>query len=106
MKIGVKLPHSLTLSLCATAKAVSDEDVNIDSFVVLCEIQDATDILDINFYDDLICIFQVNVLKKKLTLSITCPQFSDLRQFKQYENGQWARMNIKNQTSDKKEHHN
>ena len=64
MRIGVKLTHSLTLSFSATAKAVSDHDVNINSFVVLCEIEDATYILDINFYEDLICIFQVNVLEK------------------------------------------
>ena len=66
MKIGVELPHSLTLSLCVTANAVSDQDVNLNSFVVLCEIEDATDILDNNFYDDLICIFQVNVLEKNI----------------------------------------
>ena len=62
-------------------------------------IGDATDIIDINFYDDLICIFQVNVLEKVLILSITCPQFSDLRQFKRYQNGQWANIDIQNKDS-------
>ena len=37
--------------------------------------------------------------KKILTLSITCPQFSDLKQLKKYQNGQWANMDIQNKNS-------
>ena len=41
----------------------------------------------------------MNVLEKVLILSITCPQFSDLRHFKRYQNGQWANIDIQNKDS-------
>ena len=42
MKLGIKLPHSLELSLSATAKAVANQDVIINTFVILCEMHDDT----------------------------------------------------------------
>ena len=49
MKIGLMLPHSLTLSLTATATALSDQNVTLNDFVILCEIEDGCETLDINF---------------------------------------------------------
>ena len=99
MKLGIKLPHSLELSLSATAKAVANQDVIIDTFVILCKMHDDMGTLQVNYYDDLVCLFHVKVLKKSLSLTVTCPQISEQTQFIQYQDGHWATIKITNKNS-------
>ena len=95
-KIGLKLPHSLTLCLNATATALSEQNVILNNFVILCEIEDASETLDINFYNDIITIFQDNIPEKVLTISLRCPEFSALKELIKYQNGPHTILDIVN----------
>ena len=99
MKLAIKIPHSLDLTLSAIARALADQNAVIDTFIILCDLVPDTGTLHLNYFNDIDCIFSVKLIKKSLSLSVTCPQIAKQTQLVKYTDGDFATIHITNKTS-------
>ena len=99
MKIAIKIPHSLDLTLSAIARSLANQNAVIDTFIILSDMIPDTGTLMLNYFNDIDCIFSVRLLKKSLSLTVICPQLAKHTQFVKYSDGDFATIHITNKTS-------
>ena len=87
MKLALRIPHSLDLTLAAIAKSLINQTAIINTFIVICNMEADTTTLKLNFFSDLETIFSVGLVKKSLSLTVICPQLEKETKFIAYENG-------------------
>ena len=96
MKIALKIPHSLDLTLAAIAKSLIKQTAIINTFIVICDMESDTTTLKLNYFSDIETIFSVGLVKKSLSLTVICPQLEKETKFIAYENGDHANIQIVN----------
>ena len=99
MKIVIKIPHSLDLTLSAIARSLANQNAVIDTFIILCDMIPDTGTLMLNYFNDIDCIFSVRLIKKSLSLTVICPQLAKQTQFVKYTDGDFANIHIVKETS-------
>ena len=58
MKIALKIPYSLDLTLAAIAKSLINQTAIINTFIVICDMESDTTTLKLNFFSDIETIFK------------------------------------------------
>ena len=96
MKIALRIPHSLDMTLAAIAKSLINQTAILNTFTVLSYIEADTTTLKLKYFSDIETIFSVGIVKKSLKLTTTCPQLEKEAKFITYENGDHAIIEIVN----------
>ena len=58
MKLALRLPHSLDMTLSANAQSLSGQTVILNTFTVLGTVEENTTNLQLRFYSDIEVIFK------------------------------------------------
>ena len=96
MQLGLRLPHSLDMTLSANAQHLCGQPVTINNFAVLGSIEDNTTNLQMKFYSDIEVNFTIQIVKNSLEIQVICPQIQKEQNFIAYENGTYANITIVN----------
>ena len=96
MKLALRLPHSLDMTLSANAQSLSGQTVILNTFTVLGTVEENTTNLQLRFYSDIEVIFTIEIVKNSLKIKVICPQLQKETKFIAYENGSHANIEIVN----------
>ena len=96
MQLGLRLPHSLDMTLSANAQHLCGQSVTINTFAILGSIEDNTTNLQMKFYSDIEVNFTIQIVKNSLEIQVICPQIQKEQNFIAYENGTYANITIVN----------
>ena len=66
MKLALRLPHSLDMTLSANAQSLSGQTVILNTFTVLGTVEENTTNLQLRFYSDIEVIFTIEIVKNSL----------------------------------------
>ena len=96
MKLALRLPHSLDMTLGAIANSLSNQTVILNTFTVLCYMEENTTTLKLKYFSDIETIFTVEIVKNSLKIKVICPQLQKETKFIAYEDGNHANIEIVN----------
>ena len=96
MQLGLRLPHSLDMTLSANAQHLCGQSVTINTFAILGSMEDNTTNLQMKFYSDIEVNFTIEIVKNSLKIKVICPQLQKEPKFIAYENGSYANIEIVN----------
>ena len=97
MKIALRIPHSLNMTLAAIAKSLINETGILNTFTVLCYMEADTTTLKLKYFSDIETIFTVEIVKNSLRLKVICPQLEKETKFIAYEDVNHAKIEIVNE---------
>ena len=63
MKLALRLPHSLDMTLSAIAHSLSSQTVILNTFTVLCYMEENTTNLQLKYFSDVEAIFTIEIVK-------------------------------------------
>ena len=84
MKIALRIPHSLNMTLAAIAKSLTNETAILNTFTVLCYMEADTTTLKLKYFSDIETIFTVEIVKNSLQVKVICPQLEKETKFIAY----------------------
>ena len=96
MKLGLRLPHSLDMTLSANAHHLCGQSVILNTFAILGTMEENTTNLQMKFYSDIEVNFTIEIVKNSLKIKVICPQLQKETKFIAYENGSYANIEIVN----------
>ena len=96
MQLGLRLPHSLDMTLSANAQHLCGQSVIINTFAILGSMEENTTNLQMKFYSDIEVNFTIQIVKNSLEIKVICPQIQKEQKFIAYENGTYANIQIVN----------
>ena len=96
MKLALRLPHSLDMTLSANAQSLCGQTVILNTFTVIGTVEENTTNLQMRFYSDIEVIFTIEIVKNSLKIKVICPQLQKETKFIAYENGSHANIEIVN----------
>ena len=96
MQLGLRLPHSLDMTLSANAHHLCGQSVILNTFAILGSMEENTTNLQMKFYSDIEVNFTIEIVKNSLEIKVICPQIQKEQIFIAYENGTYANINIVN----------
>ena len=96
MKLALRLPHSLDMTLSANAMSLCGQTVILNTFTVIGTVEENTTNLQLRFYSDIEVIFTIEIVKNSLKIKVICPQLQKETKFIAYENGSHANIEIVN----------
>ena len=67
MKLALRIPHSLDLTLAAIAKSLINQTAIINTFIVLCYMEADTTTLKLKYFSDIETIFSVIKINSDLS---------------------------------------
>ena len=83
MKLALRLPHSLDMTLSAIAHSLSSQTVILNTFTVLCYMEENTTTLKLKYFSDVEAIFTIEIVKNSLKIKVICPQLQKETKFMQ-----------------------
>ena len=96
MQLGLRLPHSLDMTLSANAHHLCGQSVILNTFAILGTVEENTTNLQMRFYSDIEVIFTIEIVKNSLKIKVICPQLQKETKFIAYEDGNHANIEIVN----------
>ena len=96
MQLGLRLPHSLDMTLSANAQHLCGQSVTINTFAILGSMEENTTNLQMKFYSDIEVNFTIEIVKNSLKIKVICPQLQKETKFIAYEDGSHANIEIVN----------
>ena len=96
MKLALRLPHSLDMTLSANAHSLCGQSVILNTFTILGTVEENTTNLQMRFYSDIEVNFTIEIVKNSLKIKVICPQLQKETKFIAYENGSHANIEIVN----------
>ena len=97
MKLALRIPHSLNMTLAAIAKSLINQTAILNTFTVLCYMEADTTTLKLKYLSDIETLFTVKIVKNSLQVKVICPQLEKETTFIAYENGNHAKIEIVNE---------
>ena len=85
MQLGLRLPHSLDMTLSANAQHLCGQSVILNTFAILGTMEENTTNLQMKFYSDIEVNFTIEIVKNSLKIKVICPQLQNETKFIAYE---------------------